>query len=329
MNKFFSSLVAVFAGIVFFSTSNALAAAFGVSPPWIENDNLKAGSNFVYVINMSASDLPKDMAVSAELEGDPEIMQWLTIRDKDNLIIPRGQNIVPISVDMNIPEDAKVGKYNGNMKLNLVSDGKETDNIAILLGSNVSIALNVVDYDVTDYWIKEIKTDTTPEGGIVKLDINLKNTGNTVIDSIMANISVIDAKTGETLISGSSDKLNRPVYPQMMENAELSFPAVDLKEGTYFLEVELLKNGEPSYKSRLFLTVGPSIVNSSVSTSVNVTEENLAPAAENGSNDVIVQTSVRVRAPITDSLIAIVIGILIILTIIVAKVYGKSKKRRR
>ena len=63
-----------FAALLLFAPAQALAAAFGVSPPWIENEHIKPGTNFVYVINLSANNLAEDMMVDVKLNGDPEIM---------------------------------------------------------------------------------------------------------------------------------------------------------------------------------------------------------------------------------------------------------------
>lgn len=333
-NKLLSSLIAVFAGIVLFAPSSALAAAFGVSPPWIENNNLRPGDNFVYVINLSASDLSEDMIVQPELQGDPEIMQWLTILNKDNLVMTKGQGIVPMSVAVNIPNNANIGKYEGSLRLSLAARNGNTDNVAVLLGSNIAVKLGVINYDVTDYWIQAISTNPITAGQPIGLNMDIKNLGNTEISNVMTKVSVIDMKTGVAITSGSTDTLNIPVYPQTAASAELSFLAPDLEAGNYWLDVESFKDGGSVYKNRLFLTVNPQAVNNTVSTGVEVTKEGqVKPAAFDESptsNGTSIKTSVKVRAPYTDKLILVVIGILVILTGIVIKIYlNFSKKRRR
>ncbi|MHA2067439.1 MAG: hypothetical protein ACXABY_23990, partial [Candidatus Thorarchaeota archaeon] len=300
MTKLLSSLVAVFVGIVLFLPSSALAAAFGVSPPWIENENLKAGSNFIYVINLSANDFSDDMIVKSELEGDPEVMQWLTIQNKDNLVMTKGQSIVPMSVNVNIPEDAKVGSYQGSLRLSVIPKNDNTNNVAVLLGGNVAIKLNVIDYDVTDYWIQSINIDPISEGQAIKLKMGVKNIGNTEVTSVMTNFSITDTVTGEEVLSSSVDKLNMPIYPHTLSNAELSVSVPDLTAGDYWLNVESFEEGESLYKDRLHLTVNPSITSNTATTSVDVPGEGwIKPAASNrDGSSATVQTSVKVRAPL-------------------------------
>lgn len=332
MNKLLSLSIALFAGIVLFAPSHTLAAAFGVSPPWIESDNLKPGDNLVYVINLSANDLSESMMVISDFEGDPEITEWLTIRDMDNLVVSTGQNITPMSVDVNIPANAKVGKYQGSLRLSLAPESGNSENLSVLLGSNIAIDLVVVDYDVTDYWIKSISADPINEGQAVSLKIGIKNLGNTIVDSVLTKVSVVDRKTGAEVASGSVDSLNVPVYPHTMVNSELSFLAPDLEAGDYWLNVESFKSGKSIYENRLPFVVGPSLVNNSVKTSVEVTEEGklraAAPTGQNA-NGASVKTSVTVRAPLTDNLIVVVIGLLLVLTVVVGRFYARFNKKHR
>lgn len=342
-NKLLSSLIVMFAGIVLFAPSNALAAAFGISPTSIANENLKPGSNFIYIINLSANELPEEMTVHTELEGDPEIMQWLTVVNKDSLVMANGRSNVPMSVNVHVSEDAKVGKYQGKLKLSMAPKKGPTNGISVLLGANVNIKLGVVDYDITDYWVQTISADSIIEGQAIDLRLSIKNLGNTILTNVMTNISLTDIKTGAKVASGSASELNTVVQPQTMADAELSVPVPNLQAGDYWLDIDAFKDGRSTYKNRLHFTVESSGVNNSLKTAVNVAGEGyVAPAApkaqlkaaapevvEQLSRNAKVKTSVRVRAPYTDKLIVAVIGILVVLTIIVGKMYMNSKKRRR
>lgn len=332
-NKFLGSLLAVFVGIVLFVPGHALAAAFGVSPPWIENENIKPGTNFVYVINLSANELSDDMKVVAEFSGDPEIAQWLMIANKDSLTMAKGQSVTPMSVNVNVPADAKVGEYKGNLKLSLASEKAGTDNIAILLGGNIAITLGVVDKDVTDYWVQSISADPIAEGQAIDLKLSVKNLGNTDLKNLLTKVAVIDPKTGETVTEGSAENLTVPVYPQTMGETGLSIPAPDLKTGNYSLDVEAFKDGKSAYKNRLFFAVTAPGANNVLRTAVEVPKEGWvkSAASEDGRHgpNVDLKTSVTVRAPYTNKLIMVVIGILLILTGIVGKIYVDIKKKHR
>lgn len=332
-NKLLGSLITVFMGMVFFIPGHALAAAFGVSPPWIENENLKPGSNFVYVINLSANELSEEMKVNAEFSGDPEVAQWLSVLNKDSLVMPEGQNIVPMSVAVNIPSDAKVGKYQGSLKLTLSTESGSQDNIAVLLGGNIAIRLGVTDRDVVDYWVQTISTEPLNEGEPIHLNVTLKNLGNTDVTGLLTKVSVVDMKTGEQLVSGTAEEFNMPVYPQTMAEVKQTIDAPDLKVGNYWLDVESFQGGKSVYKNRLYLSINPPLSNNVLTTAVEVQKEGwIKPAAsEEGllgnSKDARIKTSVTVRAPLSNALIVVIIGVLLVLTGIVTKIYLEIKKK--
>lgn len=345
MNKLLSSLVAIFVGVVLFAPTNSLAAAFGVSPPWIENDNMKPGSEFVYVINLSANELAEDMIVNAALEGDTEITEWLTVQNKDSLVMPQGQSSVNMFVAVNIPENAKVGKYNGNIRLSIApkSGNIPENNISILLGSNITVELGIIDYDVTSYEVRSANTERIIEGQSIDVQVGIKNLGNTAIANLMTKLSVTERRSGAEVLNISEDKhLNSPVYPHAMTNTKLLFMAPNLKEGEYWANVEFFKDNRSIYKNRLYLAVDANDINNVVKTAVDVTKNGqirqVAPPATSITTDAKVvqlgskanvETSVTVRAPLTNQLIVVMIGLLLVLTGIVAKFYVTFKKKRR
>ena len=86
-----------------------------------------------------------------------------------------------------------------------------------------------------------------------------------------------------------------------------------------------LLSGIDGNKNRLFFTVKSSTINNAVGTAVQV--------GDNGQNDqsmnTNLRTSVTVRAPYTNALILVIIGILLVLTGLVAKIYMKMNKKHR
>jgi hypothetical protein len=332
-NKLFGSLVAVFMAVVLFVPGQALAAAFGVSPPWVENDNIKPGASFVYIINLSANDLPQNMSVSATYEGNPELEKWLTIQNQDNLVMTTGKNIVPMSINVHVPEDAQPGKYEGNMKLSLISASNQMNSITTLLGGNVTIKLNVVNHDVTEYKVREISVNPIIEGQPITLSMTIQNLGNTEIASVKTKASVLDKKSNAVIFSGAVNQLNVTVQPQTKTTTKLTLPVPGLQAGDYWLDVEAAENNGNVYKNRLHMTVTPKLSNNIVSTGVTVTPEGwIKPVAMNdmfkSGQNANVETSVKVRAPLTNQLIMVIIGILLVLTGIVGKFYLTFKKKR-
>lgn len=332
--KLFSSLITVFTAICLFAPSSALAAAFGISPPWIENQNIKPGTNFSYIINVSSKDLSNKMKVNIDISGDEEIKRWITIPDTDNLIMSTGESLVPMMINLAVPQDALLGNYQGNIKLTLSNINEQPAGIATLLGGNIAVDLNVVNYDVIDYKVKEIKVDSISEGQPLNLKMTVKNLGNKMIDEVETKASIIDQKSDAVIASGSASRLSGPVQPQNMADVQLRVPMADVSAGTYWLDVESFKEGASIYKGRLSLIINPQVrTNNNINTGVEVMGEGyIKPSAFNifkSGGDATVATSVKVRAPLTNQLIIVIIGILLVLTGIVGKFYMTFKKRRR
>lgn len=335
-----------------------LAAAFGIAPPWIINENLKPGSSFTYEIDMNTNDPSQDMLVKSKVAGDPEIMEWIKVRNQDNLMMPAGQQHVPLFVDIKVPSDAKAGKYRGDIGLTVMPKGVNGTDVSIYLGGHIAVELDVVNYDVTDYWVKSISVDPIIVGQPVNLNVTVKNLGNTPIENLKTFVEVFNKK-GDLVGKGSSEKLTKVIQPQTVEVAQLAIPIPELDDGSYWINVSAMKGTKAIYQNRLYLAVSSPDINNVLSTSVMVGDaEAMKAAAEvvamneapvplpsemeglnaNGGNkalamtdksqnNVQVKTTVTVRAPLTNQLIGIVIILLGVLILVTARIQtGLFKK---
>lgn len=279
------------------------------------------------------------MKVNTVVSGDQEVVDWITIRNQGNLTMPQGQNQVPLEVELNVPQNAQVGKYNGNIKINLAPLEQSEGDVSILLGGNVAVELEVVDEDIHDFWVKSIRFNPIVEGQQLDVAMTLKNLGNVPIKNVETRVSVEDYKTGKVVSSYSGDRISEVVYPHTIKKTQMNLPAPDLKEGDYWANVEVFKDGSSVYSNRLFLDVLPVDVNNVVRTAVNVTNGELRESAGEAMMDyepssVNLKTSVTVRAPYTDKLIALVIVLLVVLVGVAlrmnANISGaKPRKKKR
>jgi hypothetical protein len=341
--RMFGSLAAVAVGVLLYA-NYSLAAAFGVSPPWINNDNLKPDSHYVYVIDLSTNDASQEMVVTAKLTGDQEVMSWITVKDKDNLTMPVGNQHTPLYVEVNVPKDAKIGRYTGNISLTVAPRNLNPDNVSILLGGNIAVDLKVVNHDVVDFWVRSISVSPIAEGQPLTLSVDLKNMGNTTVSSLETKVQILDYKTEKPIATAEGGTLNRVIYPQTMDTAEIQVPIPALSAGQYWVKVDAIKAGKSVYSNRLFLEVSAPNVNSAVRTSVQVamngeaikpasqevpTSVNVVPymPANPYGNNVSLRTTVTVRAPFTNQLILIVIGLLLVIVGISARIYMTLRKK--
>jgi hypothetical protein len=320
-----NSLFGLVIGLVLF-VPGSLAAAFGIAPPWITNETLKPGSNFSYIIDLNTNDPAMDMAVKITITGDPEILKWLTIINKDTLMMPAGQQHVPMAVNVNVPSDAKPGKYKGDIGVTVMP--KNMDNaqdVSIFLGGHIAVKLDVINHDVTDYWVRAAGINPITEGQPVSVNLSVKNMGNTPITTLKTKIEVLN-KNDEVVGRGEADALTKQIQPQTTDDAIVTIPVSGLLAGDYWVNVMAYKENKVVYQNKLYLEVNPTNVNNVLKTSVQVgnTADMLSAApsyyGNNGmGNNVRVKTTVTVRAPLTNQLIGIVIIMLGILIIIAVK----------
>jgi len=334
---FLNSLLAVVIGLCVF-VPGTFAAAFGISPPWITNENLKAGSNFVYVIDLSTNDPSETMTVKTAVSGDPEVISWVKVRDADTLTMPAGLQHVPMYIDVNVPKDAKTGKYTGDIMVSVIPQITSTVNVSIYLGGHIAVKLEVVNYDVTDFMVKSTNIEPITEGQTLSMGMQIKNLGNTMLSKVNTGIEVTDFTTSAKVATATANMLSQPIQPQAVGDIEISYPMAGLKPGQYWLNIYAMKNGKQVYQNKLYLLVKSNGLNNVLKTSVNVGngEDFKAAATPFGSltqpgNNVKVKTSVTVRAPLTNKLIGIVIillGVLIIVTVRTQKfIFKKFGKR--
>lgn len=335
INKLISSILATFMGL-YLLAPGVMAAAFGISPPWIVNENLKRGSSFVYVIDLNTNDPAQDMMVSTVITGDAEVLDWLTIRGQKNLMMPKGEEHVPMYVEVNIPPDARLGKYEGDISITVSpkSYNSPTGGVGILLGGHVSVQLQVIDYNVTDFWVKRASFQPVIAGETVTVGLVVKNLGNTVLSDVQLNIRVSDYKTGEFITEVSASKLDDLIYPQTVKETAVALPLKDLPVGQYWMEIQAFKGAESVYQNKLFLGIEKSPLNNDLETAVTVGEQGARAVAPAGGvaldqTTVNLTTTVTVRAPLTNQLIGLMIVLMIVLIVITGKIYGNVRHKKR
>lgn len=326
----FQALAVFILGFLFF-VPRSLAAAFGIAPPWIINENLKPGSSFVYVIDLNTNDPSEEMLVKTEVLGAPEILKWVTVQNQENLVMPVGQQHVPMYVEVKIPQDAKLGKYKGDISVTVMPKNKSNEDVAIYLGGRVSVQLQVINRDVVDYFVRSVSVEPIVSGQPLSLTYSIKNLGNVDIATLKTEAEITDYKTGAFVAKAAGDKLFNIVPPQATADVKMSIPIPELPEGNYWVNIKAYKGNKVVYQNKLYLPVSVIKLNNVAKTSVkvgNVPEAALKKAPEAQpkgmapaqGNNVRVKTTVTVRAPLTNKLIGVVIILLGILILVTARI---------
>ena len=117
-------------------------AGFGVSPPLIKEDRLVKGISFERVIYLVQGnpdrDVPIELAVNSDISG------WISFPQGMPITIPAGVQQYPLVVRIEVPQDAELGVYKGDIRITAVPDkADESGEVAIALGGLVKIDITV------------------------------------------------------------------------------------------------------------------------------------------------------------------------------------------
>ena len=239
-------------------------AAFGTSPPWVKNDHLLPGTTFEQIINLSRNETEQDMQVNIRIDGDKEISKWLKIEDQKNLIMKKGQTVLPMKVTVKVPKNAALKDYRGGIFVTLESiagaDTSKGGNVAIKLGAHILVQLSVIGDKVVDYRIKSITLDTLNQGDPFHLNVEVENMGNTEISELNGQIDIYDKKETQVIKSVTFGKLTEPVSPDEVKKTMVNFTDLILEPGEYWIVAKVIKDEKVIYENRLYQKVENKVV---------------------------------------------------------------------
>lgn len=252
-------LIYIFSLFCIFFVGNNAHAGFGVSPPQIKNEQIIPGSKYRQEIRLLRSSADEDLQASIKVRAD-KINSWISIDKGDQFILPKGQLQVPITVFIDVPDDAPLASYRGyiSIKVAPVNKGK-TSGVAIALGARVDVDLSLTNISHPDFKVRLVSVpDFEVLGSPWNLDIwyglfekffykaqvkiNIENTGNIKVSPSKVKFDVYDLNTKE-LIESSVDSSIKDVKPYKTEEIVASFPT-KLKAGQYGSHINIYKGNK-------------------------------------------------------------------------------------
>jgi len=115
-------------------------AAFGISPPFVDEEKLRAGQSVVDYITIMRSNIEKEMPVKVTLKAQG-IDSWIELSPK-NLIFKKGDSQVVLEIKITVPKNATTGIYKGKIFTTLGVDKK--NGVAVALGGLINLNLRVI-----------------------------------------------------------------------------------------------------------------------------------------------------------------------------------------
>jgi hypothetical protein len=227
-------------------------AGFGITPPYVRNSSLTRNSIYEQTILLVRSD--PNTALRAEITIDaPEISEWITVAEGTEFILPAGEQKVPMTVKVQVPEDAEFKNYLGNIrvKTSAADNGQTGGAVNISLGAQIDLDLTVIDKVIEDFRVRKIGISDLNEGhkfgwlyfpGKIRFEMMLENTGNVDVAPSEVLFRIYDS-SGQVLFEETThtNKIKK-IAPFQTDTVIAELPT-KLPSGNYLARY-VIKNGE-------------------------------------------------------------------------------------
>lgn len=229
---------------------SVVLAGFGITPPYVRNSSLTRNSIYQQTILLVRSDPTTDLTAEVTLDV-PEINHWFSVDKGDTFLLPRGEQKVPMTITVAVPDDADFKKYTGNIRVKTSSANTGGGGVSISLGAQIDVDLDVIDKEILDFRIRKISIHDLSEGhhvgwlyfpGKIRFDMLLENTGNVPVAPSDVVFRIFDP-TGRQLLEEThhTNKIEK-VDPFDTDTVRAELPT-RLPSGFYKARYQI-KNGE-------------------------------------------------------------------------------------
>lgn len=252
--------------VVFLLAAPVAQAGFGITPPYVRNTSLIRNSTYEQQILLVRGD--PNTAQRAEVSIDaPEILDWIEIVEGTNIPLPRGEQKVPMTVRITVPEDAEFKDYEGAIRIRTVpDDGQVAEGaVNISLGARVDIELSVIDKEIKDFRVRKVAIGELNEGhkfwwlffpGKIRFETMLENIGNVDVAPSSVELKIYE-RTGTVLLEETKNIGKVPkVEPYQTETVIAEIPT-RLPAGSYVAKYKIFNDAEVKQEGELSLSIVP------------------------------------------------------------------------
>ena len=237
---------------VFFIATQTTFAGFGVTPPYVTNVSLTRNSVYEQTIFLVRSDPSTDLKATITIDV-PGVNEWFTIVEGQEFLLPKGEQKVPMTVKVVVPDDADYKQYKGNVRIKtgapdgIVAGGA----VSISLGAQIDVDITVIDKKIRDFKVRKIGISDLNEGhklgwlyfpGKIRFEMLIENIGNVPVSPTDVVFRIYD-KSGNVLLEETHHKGKiTEIDPFMTETVYAELPT-KLPSGSYLARFEI-KNDE-------------------------------------------------------------------------------------
>lgn len=241
-------------------------AGFGVTPPYVRNTSLTRNSVYEQQILLVRGDPTVPLKAEVMIDA-PEVEDWLQIQEGMEFELPAGEQKVPMTVRVQVPDDAEFKRYTGaiRVKTGPVDDQFAAGAVNISLGAQIDIEFNVIDKEIKDFRVRKIGISNVDEGhkllwlyfpGKIQFKMLLENTGNVDVSPSEVNFRIFDP-TGTVLLEDTKNlgKIDL-VAPFETKDVVANIPT-RLPAGTYIARYEIKNGDEVKHSGEVNLNITP------------------------------------------------------------------------
>jgi hypothetical protein len=239
-------------------------AGFGITPPYVRNDTLRPGSEYTQEIIIVRSDPVEDL--NAELTMNlPGIESWFSTDKGTKFILAKGESQVKLHVTVRVPDDAKLGAYNGNIRIRTSSSQIQTTGVSLALGAQIDVHLKVVD-EIFDFAVRRVELGEAEAGykkwwldfpGKMNFAMYIENTGNIPAAPPKVTFQIYDV-SGVQLLESTQNTNNIPTILPFATKKVYAYLPTWLPPGSYRVKFDIHKDETQSaQKGELAVTILP------------------------------------------------------------------------
>ena len=265
MSKFLVFLLLI--PVFFLSVGVPFAeASFGITPPYVKNTSLIRNSTYEQQILLVRGDPNVELVAEVTIDA-PEIANWIQIVEGNRISLPKGEQKVPMTVRVTVPEEAEFKNYTGSIRIRtLPADGQVTPGaVSISLGALVDIDLSVIDKEIEDFRVRKISIGELNAGhkfawlffpGKARVEMMIENIGNVEVAPSKVDLRIYE-RTGTVLLEETKHvgKITK-IKPYGTDTVTAEIPT-RLPAGSYVARYRIYNGEEVKQEGDVSLTILP------------------------------------------------------------------------
>lgn len=250
--------------LLFLLPLESVFAGFGITPPYVRNSSLTRNSVYQQTILLVRSDPTTDLQAEVTLDV-PGINDWFTIEQGTTFLMPAGEQRVPMTVSVTVPDDADFKTYTGNIRVKTSSPNTGGGAVSISLGAQIDVEIEVIDKEIFDFRIRKITIHDLNEGhnvgwlyfpGKIRFDMLLENTGNVPVAPSDVVFRIYDPTGRQLLEETHHTNRIKKVEPFETDTVQAHLPT-RLPSGAYLARYQIFNGEELEQSGEVNLNILP------------------------------------------------------------------------